>query len=493
MSKTTTTSKEWIGVDIEGLLRLVDRVGRERVILEPVANTIDEDGVTRVEITLVPIEGRRGVAAFTITDNSPTGFRQLSDAYTLFAKSYKTTEDHVEKRGRFNSGDKRFLSICEAAQITTTTGTVVFTPEGRTTTGETRPEGSRLDAVVKLSSEQRKAAIDLIQQIIVPEGVTMVLNGDVLPGRTPVHTFEATLPTQFQKDGEWRDTARKTTVRLFTPMPGDTPTIFELGMPVVEEKDSRWHVDVGQKVPVGEERNNITPSYLRKLRTAVLDNSYQLLGVEDANSRWVRDAIPAATPEALQAVLNQRFGEKHVVADPRDPEANKLAAAQGFTVINPKSFSRDEWSNIRAHELVKPAGQVTPSPKIASNPEGEGILPLEGDKVTVSMQRVIIYTERFAREALGIEITARVFPRIPGEHMQGGHAAASYGGRRLSFSLQALGHRWFDEPNQVKVDALIIHELAHEWVSDHLSHKFVDKLCEIGAQAKAAADAIGHI
>lgn len=51
---------DWFSTDKEGLAALLDRRGRHRVLVEPIANALDEDGVTTVAITLTPIEGRRG-------------------------------------------------------------------------------------------------------------------------------------------------------------------------------------------------------------------------------------------------------------------------------------------------------------------------------------------------------------------------------------------------------------------------------------------------
>lgn len=54
-------------------------------------------------------------------------------------------------------------------------------------------------------------------------------------------------------------------------------------------------------------------------------------------------------------------------------------------------------------------------------------------------------------------------------------------------NLNKLGHRWFDQPDVVKIDALLIHEYAHHYSMDHLSSKFYDACCSIGARMKASA------
>jgi hypothetical protein len=468
---------DWFSTDKEGLAALLDRRGRHRVLVEPIANALDEDGVTTVAITLTPIEGRRGAFAFSIEDNATTGFRRLSDAWTMFASSYKKAD--ATKRGRFNLGDKLFLALCESARITSTTGTVVFDANGRHTPDETRPRGSRFDAVVRMTRRDVDRGVALIRSLIVPSGITVTLNDDPLSHRSPVHTFEATLPTEFQDDrGEWHDSARRTVVALYEPAEDERPHIYEMGIPVVREPDTRWHVDVAQKVPLNMDRDNVTPGYLRRLRQSVLDNTVELIDAEDANSKWVKDALPTASPEAVGAVLDLRYGERRVVADPSDPEANKLAVAAGYTVIPPRAFSRGEWDRIREHDLAKPAGQVTPSqrgPKAGREAVAE-------PEWRPGMRHVADYARLVGRALLGAEIAVTFHTPPLSESW-----LATFGSLHLSFNVTRLGYAWFEHPDEAAVDELLIHELGHHYCGDHLDRRYHDALCRLGAAMKRHA------
>ena len=76
-------------------------------------------------------------------------------------------------------------------------------------------------------------------------------------------TFETVLPTVLADDeGVLRKTTRKTLVSVYEPLDSETPTLYEMGIPVVETGD-RYHVDIGQKVPLNMDRDNVTPAYLR--------------------------------------------------------------------------------------------------------------------------------------------------------------------------------------------------------------------------------------
>jgi hypothetical protein len=82
----------------------------------------------------------------TVTDDDPDGFADLRDAYTLFAESRK--KDNAEQRGRFNVGDKLVLATARSATISTTTGTMVFDPEGRHFRRMKRAAGSQFTGVL---------------------------------------------------------------------------------------------------------------------------------------------------------------------------------------------------------------------------------------------------------------------------------------------------------------------------------------------------------
>ncbi|KKM71636.1 hypothetical protein LCGC14_1428560, partial [marine sediment metagenome] len=60
---------------------------------------------------------------------------------------------------------------------------------------------------------------------------------------------------------------------------------------------------------------------------------------------------------------------------------------------------------------------------------------------------------------------------------------ACYGSKHLTLNLSKLGKSFFDDfpYNMKKIIQLWIHELGHEFSSDHLSSEYHDALCNIGA------------
>jgi hypothetical protein len=229
---------------------------------------------------------------------------------------------------------------------------------------------------------------------------------------------------------------------------------------------------------LNSDRDNVTPAYLREVRTLVLNAMYSEVKKEEAVQPWVRDAAEneKVSSEAIEHVVTQRFGEKRVIFDPSDQEGTKLAVSQGYTVIAPGSLSKDEWANVKRYEAALPAGQVTPSPK-PYNPDGNLMDLVPYDKYTEGMKRVVKYAKALAWKLLGGDvIKVDVVSRATWPY------AATYGPGHLTFNLGRLGHAWFESGPREDVDRLLIHEFGHHFSADHLSGEYHDALCKLGAK-----------
>jgi len=74
----------------------------------------------------------------------------------------------------------------------------------------------------------------------------------------------------------------------------------------------RWHYDIGQKVPLTLDRENVPPGFLRQVRVAVFNRMHGQLTAEDANSERAEAAVasPDCKAEAVESYMGRRFGEK---------------------------------------------------------------------------------------------------------------------------------------------------------------------------------------
>lgn len=470
----------WFEVDKEGLAKLLARkgensgiVGQAWLLFELFQNAWDTDA-SNADMTLKPIPGR-SQCVLRIEDNSTAGFQNLAHSWTLFAESEKKGDP--EKRGRFNLGEKLFLALCESAEISSTTGTVRFDKNGRHLGRKKRPQGTVVEALVSMTRKEFEEVSQAVDLLIPPSHCKTTYNGKSLSSiGAPIKSFQATLPTEAADDnGVLRKRRRLTEVTLYPVRDGHTPFLYEMGIPVVELTGGEpWNISIGQKVPLNVDRDNVTPAYLRELRTLVFNEAHALVqGTEEVSEAWVSEAISSedASVEALLHAKNTRFGEDAVTRDPKDLEANHRAVSAGFTVIPGGSLTKGAWSNLKKHGLVSPAGKVFPTQL-----ESVGAESLSDAQLTDGMKKLRLFTEGLARQLLGCSVTVEFF------RSKEATVSAQYGSRRISFNVSVLGERWFRTgPNSAQLD-LILHEFGHHWESNHLSEKYYRALTKLGAE-----------
>src|SRR5580700_10341015 len=222
----------WIIADKEGIRKNLGTRGFSFVLNEMVQNAIDEN-ITKVEIDLPrPVNGR---TTLKVTDDSPDGWHDLSHSYTMFAESYKRS--NPEKRGRFNIGEKFVLALCTEATISTMNGRVSFNSDDTRTESSRvkRGRGTEFLGTMRLKIEEWEEMVEGAKRLIPPSGVTILVNGVAVSNREPVLSWKANLPSLIpDEEGRLRPTKRDTTITLYAIEQGETPTLYEMGIPVVE-------------------------------------------------------------------------------------------------------------------------------------------------------------------------------------------------------------------------------------------------------------------
>lgn len=474
-------ANKWFDVDKEGLAKILERKGgKSFVLFELLQNAWDEDCST-VRLTLEP-QPNRPVCYIEIIDDSPNGFVNLRDAFTLFAESKK--KSNAEKRGRFNLGEKLVLACCRWARVVSTTGGVEFKEDGtRSTLKKRYALGTCFEAEISMTRTEYEQACNDIYTLIPPANIDTFFNNILLSCREPLTTFEASLLTEISdENGNLKRTTRKTKVEVFEAE--EVGYIYEMGIPVVETGDS-YHLNIMQKVPISLERDNVPPAYLRKLRTHTLNATYHLIkDDEESNQAWVRDALEDndCKPEAVANVVEKRFGKKAVAFDPSDIEGSHIAASKGYTVIPGAAFSKKAWKKIKESGSLKPAGQVTPSPKPYS-PDGESLRIIPREAYTSGMIMLEKYVQLVSKCILNKKVPI-IFTNDPDWGFRGTYGRSS----PLVINLGSF-QKDFDKnfcKNIEILDEFLLHEFAHEFVSNHLDEGYHKACTRLGAKLKQA-------
>lgn len=488
---------DWFRVDKEGLRQLVAGRSKGFVIAELVANAWDEPGVTKVDVRVERLEEGGRTWRLTVTDDSPDGFKDLRDTYTLYKPSSKKTNAIL--RGRFNLGEKLVLALCQAAEVISTTGGVRFSESGRSTLRKKRESGSQFLGILQMTLEEVAQMEDLFAKLIPPKGITTTFALDDKRGcgwreRTrlveePLQTIQAYLPTVLADEaGVLRDTWRHGDVEIRRlPESRSKAWVYELGIPVVELDDEPYDLNVLQKVPLTKERDATTSGFLSALRAAVLNARVETLTTEQASAKWVTVGAEhwAADAKTVVKTLDKRFGEKRVSADPSDQEATMKAASAGYTVVHGGSMSSTLWQRARDAGAIQAAGQVFPTRHTIEGPGG--IPSIDPDDWTEDQRIFAAWTRNLCEKLVGRQVGVRLFAdaRLDFEaywKTDRGVLGSMSPSPCFNWNLTGPGLEAFEfwkAGNPIAAIGTIVHECAHEKESNHLSESYHDELCRL--------------
>jgi len=502
---------KWFDIDKEGMRKVLARRSIAHALLELVQNALDEPGTTSVKVRISPVP-RKPFAWVEVSDDAPEGFKRLSDAWTLFAESWKKGD--ATKRGRFNIGEKLVLAMAREAAITTTTGTVLFEEAGRRRTRASTEKGSLVWVLLRMTRADVAEAEAVLHRVLVPDGITLTVAvtgegpGDdlstVVEPSEPLAVSTVSLPTEIADDGGYlRPTARKTTVAIHEPADDSGAWLYEMGIPVVQ-LDTPWSVDVQQRIPLNLDRDNVTPAYARKVHAAVLNTMREELSRSEehrgfsACEPWVREAsgAPECDDDAFKAVLDARFGEDRVMADPSDREAGMNAVSHGYKLVYGNQLNAGKRRKLRelrakGDDPLVPAGRTRfKSPKpYSDDPDAPQVKVIPEYDWTDRQHEVVAYAKHVAAElGVTLQLTVRIV------HTTNGFAACYSPGQldlgQLDLNLFRLGHDWFKGtgPGALeRVNDLFIHEFGHHYEDNHLSSDYHDALTRLGAALTRAA------
>jgi hypothetical protein len=367
-------------IDVKGLAEL-EGGDSHRLAFEPVANVFDEfrgyeEGKKRPSFCAVTLERNetgRGVVLKIADDGA--GFANERDIWTLFGSTAKRGAAGVS--GRFNAGDKQLIAVARNASVRSNDIEVEFCDGERTVH---RRRGSQLNGVIvsalmPLSLGDMAAVETALRQVQAPDGLSYLVNGLAVKPAEVKATVNVTLPTILLSEGVLRPTTRKTAVRI---LKCDTPTLFELGIPIcsLEDVGFPWSLDVGQKIPVPLSRNSVTPQYLHRLIGSVIEQAamdgVSLLKEEEQGAAFVKGALDwVREPEALKVAVSDLYGA-NAVRQSNDPIANAHAAATGAPIVQGRWFTPETRRRLDETNSLPVSSTVFPGSASLTQPSADG-------------------------------------------------------------------------------------------------------------------------
>jgi hypothetical protein len=98
------------------------------------------------------------------------------------------------------------------------------------------------------------------------------------------------------------------------PRKGEEPRLFEMGVPV-QRWNVPWHVDVGQRVPLGDGRDQVPERFALSVKATLLEALLHRLDRRDLRGDWVNDVVARwpVTSTLLDAYVSKVFPKGSVL------------------------------------------------------------------------------------------------------------------------------------------------------------------------------------
>jgi len=207
-----------------------------------------------------------------------------------------------------------------------------------------------------------------------------------------------------------------------------------------------FDINVNQRVPLSIDRDNVPASYLKAIFAEVLNITYTDIIEENSSENWVLEATSdkRVNSEAVRHVIEKRFGDKIVIANPFDRDSIDKAISNGYRVIRGSELSKEQWENIHKAEAVKTSTDLFGSRFTSSK-------SYEPDE---NMVRVADLAKKIANRFLGLTIG------VSFASWEGG-VSAQFGDDHLTFNVKSLGKKFFNPAVNEKTIDLIVHEISH--------------------------------
>ena len=188
----------------------------------------------------------------------------------------------------------------------------------------------------------------------------------------------------------------------------------------------------------------------------------------------------------------KKFGSDAVAEDPFNRDANAAALTDGRTVIPRHGLTKGQRENLKERGLLVSSTQAFPTAgkgAYSDDPNARPIDVIPESDWSEGMRAIYDYTQGVAKRLIGNTLVIRF---VDWPRRDGGTWRACYGAGHLlglsffDYNVGVLGRNWFDSVTE-DTDSLILHEVGHEFCTNHADENYYRALTRLGARLKAVA------
>lgn len=330
-------SKNRFEIDYEGWRASNTRRPQYELVREIVSNALDADGVTKVTVEVMG-------PYVCVEDDAPGGVKDLDKLLTLFTS---TSSKDDSKRGRKGRGVKEFISATHICTVETVGCKIEF-GEGRTVTPSSdRASGTKIYGYMDMVDADiigsATGTVTTLRSLIVPPGVILTVNGEVVPSRTPRVTLNGNVTCD---DSTRHDIQIELHALDATGTERNDGYIYELGIPITHIYGLPVDINCLGKIALGDMRNSISKAVLSDILGAVAAAApEQLITSPDQVDRMSTDIVSAIVDGArvcgrfdnlkshILSLYNLDPGKEPVHCGSLSDDDSRLLDKNGYTPI----------------------------------------------------------------------------------------------------------------------------------------------------------------
>ena len=346
-------SAGWLAISTEGFAAMNAARPPKHLIKELVQNALDSfpetasgspraQEISRAQVGTIALNyGHHGGSFHVSCRDDGCGITDLEDLRVVYL-THKT--DSHRKRGRFGRGFKEALCIADEARVVSGHRTLAFLQENgrrisRLSEAPTPLAGTEVHMRMPWGPETAEQLDAYFTQFLVPESLALIVNGRRIQHRSIAHWIEASLSSEIYdaNSQSWKKPVRRTSIALVRALPHETPTIYEMGIPVAAvDWDMPFHCDVQQRVPMNPNRDAVSSGYPLKLHVACLPVLLEHMDEATLKQDWVGAAGRRCDEDVQRQIIQRAFGENIARSVPKmgarqfDEDARDL----GVQIIN---------------------------------------------------------------------------------------------------------------------------------------------------------------